>query len=61
MPFTPEIREMIVEADEAIDEAALGRLAVKQGMLTLQDSARAMVIAGETTIEEMSRVVFSGL
>jgi type IV pilus assembly protein PilB len=61
MPFTPEIREMIVESDEAIDEAALGRLAAKQGMLTLQDSARAMVIAGETTIEEMSRVVFSGL
>ncbi|NNE46961.1 MAG: type II/IV secretion system protein [Rhodothermales bacterium] len=61
MPFTPEIREMIVEAEEAIDEAALGRLAIKQGMLTLQDSARAMVIAGETTIEEMSRVVFSGL
>ena len=61
LPFTNEVRELIVDSEEMIDETALRKLAISQGMLTLQDSARAMVLAGETTIEEMARVVFSGL
>ncbi len=61
MPFTPEIRDLIVSSETMIEEAALRNLAVRQGMLTLQDSARRMVTAGDTSIEEMTRVVFSGL
>ena len=61
LPFTQEVRELIVDSQEMIDETALRKLAVKQGMLTLQDSARSMVMSGETTLEEMARVVFSGL
>jgi type IV pilus assembly protein PilB len=61
LPFTQEVRELIVDSHEMIDETALRQLAIKQGMLTLQDSARSMVLSGETTPQEMARVVFSGL
>ncbi|MBT8401548.1 MAG: GspE/PulE family protein [Rhodothermia bacterium] len=61
MPFSPEIREMIVSSESMIKEDELRKLAVSQGMLTLQDSARQMVLDGETSIDEMTRVVFSGL
>ncbi len=61
MPFSPEIREMIVSSENQIKEDELRKLAISQGMLTLQDSARQMVLDGETSIDEMTRVVFSGL
>ncbi len=55
--FSRSIRHMIVEADKMIDEGAIRDQAVKEGMLTLRDSAREIVKMGETSIPEMIRVV----
>ena len=57
--FTREIRHLIVESDKKLDEGAIRDLAVSQGMLTLQDSARERVLMGETSVEEMMRVTAS--
>ncbi|WP_369407485.1 GspE/PulE family protein [Rhodothermus marinus] len=56
MYFSRTIRHMIVEAQGSIDEDALREQAIKEGMQTLRDAAREVVLAGETTIEEMIRV-----
>ncbi|WP_457653669.1 GspE/PulE family protein, partial [Rhodocaloribacter sp.] len=57
--FTREIRHLIVEAGEKIDEEQLRAQAIEDGMLTLQDSARELVKMGATSIEEMMRVTAS--
>ncbi|NNE69756.1 MAG: type II/IV secretion system protein [Rhodothermales bacterium] len=57
--FSQEIRHMVAESGEDIDEEAILKQAVKEGMLTLQDCAREIVKQGETTIEEMMRVTAS--
>ncbi len=57
--FSRDIRHMIVEASEAIDEDAIRTLARKEGMLTLLDSARELVKMGDTSLEEMVRVTAS--
>lgn len=57
--FTQEIRTMVAESAEAIDEDAIRDQAVKDGMLTLADSARVLVNMGETTVEEMLRMTAS--
>ena len=54
--FSREIRHMIVESGEAIDEDAIREQAVSEGMLTLLDSAREIVKLGDTSIEELVRV-----
>ncbi|MEX2402306.1 MAG: GspE/PulE family protein [Rhodothermales bacterium] len=59
MYFSREIRHMIVEADQRIDEDGLREQASKQGMLTLQDSAREVVKMGETSVDEMMRVTMT--
>ena len=55
--FSREVRHMIVEADKMIDEGAIKKQAVKEGMLTLRDSAREIVKLGQTSVREMIRVV----
>jgi type IV pilus assembly protein PilB len=55
--FSRPIRHLIVEAQNMIDEEAIRQQAVKEGMLTLKDSAREIVKMGETSITEMIRVV----
>lgn len=55
--FTPQIRRMIFEAGSNIDEEAIRRQAISDGMKTLLDSARENVLAGISTIEEVKRVV----
>ncbi|MEZ4699550.1 MAG: GspE/PulE family protein [Rhodothermales bacterium] len=55
--FSRAIRHLIVESDTAIDEGAVKDLAVKEGMLTLRDSAREIVKMGQTSVREMIRVV----
>jgi len=60
MYFTRDIRHMIVEAGEKIDEDAIRTQAVEDGMLTLQESARVLVTMGETSVEEMMRVTATG-
>ncbi len=57
MPFSPEIRRLILAAKDMIDEGVLRSQAVAEGMLTLQASARELLKQGETSIEEMIRVV----
>jgi type IV pilus assembly protein PilB len=54
--FSQEIRHIVAESGEDIDEEAIMKQAVKEGMLTLQDCARQIVREGETTIDEMMRV-----
>lgn len=55
--FSQEIRHLIVNAGDSIDESAIRRQAANDGMLTLEDSAREVVKAGETSLAEMMRVV----
>lgn len=57
--FSGEIRTMIAESAEAIDEDAIRDQALKDGMLTLADSARELVKMGATTLEEMLRMTAS--
>ncbi|PSQ98739.1 MAG: type II secretion system protein E, partial [Bacteroidetes bacterium QS_9_68_14] len=57
--FSREIRHMIVEAGETIDEDGIRQQAISEGMFTLQGSARQVVKSGETSPEEMRRVVAS--
>lgn len=57
MYFSRDIRHIIVEAGETVDEDTLRDKAISEGMLTLLASAREVVKRGETTIEEVLRVV----
>ncbi len=57
--FTPEIRAMIAESGDAIDEDAIRTQAEKDGMLGLGDSARELVKMGATTLEEVLRMTSS--
>lgn len=54
------IRHMIVESDGMVDEGAIREHAQEEdGMESLQGSARNVVLNGQTSIEEMLRVVAS--
>ncbi len=57
--FSRAIRHMIVTAKDAIDEDAIRTQAEKEGMLTLQDSARVYATRGVTSLDEMMRVTAS--
>ncbi|MEM1055093.1 MAG: GspE/PulE family protein [Bacteroidota bacterium] len=54
--FSAAIREAIVEAGDTIDEDEIREIAVGEGMLTLQASARELVKRGDTGMDEMMRV-----
>ena len=54
--FSDRIRHMIANSEDAVDEDGIRKVAIEEGMLTLQDSARVLVSMGETTVEEMLRV-----
>jgi len=56
--LTDPIRHMIVEADGVVDEGAIREHAEQEdGMRSLQASAREAILNGETSVEEMVRVV----
>lgn len=57
--FSKNIRRMIFEARENINEEDIRELAISEGMQTLQGAARDRVLAGLSTIEEYARVVSS--
>ena len=61
MPFSPEIRDLIVASGGQIREEEIRAVAVQQGMLTLADRARELVLDGTTSADEMVRVVFTGV
>ena len=54
MPMTEEINRMIIEGGSVED---IHRLAVSQGMVTLRESGLRKAVEGETTLEEVLRVV----
>jgi type IV pilus assembly protein PilB len=55
--FSRAIRHLIVESEDTIDEDAIRDTAIAEGMLTLLASAREVVKRGDTTIDELIRVV----
>ncbi|MCS7081676.1 MAG: GspE/PulE family protein [Bacteroidetes bacterium] len=54
--FSRAIRSLIVQSGGDIDEDAIRRQAISEGMLTLRASARALALQGETSVEEVLRV-----
>ncbi len=54
--FSREIRRLIVQSRGDIDEDAIREQAIREGMLTLRASARALAVQGETSLEEVLRV-----
>ncbi|HYE58900.1 MAG TPA: ATPase, T2SS/T4P/T4SS family [Rhodothermales bacterium] len=59
LPFSKAVRHLIVESDGMVDEEKIRTKAIEEGMLTLQDSARLLVMSGETSVAEMLRVTAS--
>ncbi|MCZ6758261.1 MAG: ATPase, T2SS/T4P/T4SS family, partial [Bacteroidetes bacterium] len=53
--FSDKIRQLIAEAGTDIDEGAIRKLGIEEGMLTLMESAKRLVEMGETTVDEMLR------
>jgi len=51
--FDKEVRKMILESGEEIDEIGLKEYAISQGMLSLRASGRERIKNGMTTIEEV--------
>lgn len=52
LSFSKEIRQLIFKASEEIDEDAIREMAIRNGMLTLRDSARERIKEGLTTPKE---------
>jgi len=59
MLFTDKILSLIMASDEIVDEDILRKAAVEDGMTTLPDAARQLVLTGETRLEEAVRVTGS--
>jgi type IV pilus assembly protein PilB len=56
LPFTNGVRKKILAAGEVIDEEGLRAQAQSEGMRSLRDSAKRIVMMGETSVQEMIRV-----
>jgi len=56
LPFTPEIRRIILEASADLDEDAIRTCAMKDGMKSLRAAACRRAIEGITTLEEVAAV-----
>ena len=56
LPFTPEIRRIILEASSDLDEDAIRTSAMKTGMTTLRAAARRRALEGITSLEEVAAV-----
>lgn len=54
--FDKEIRKMILESGDEIDEVAIKEHAMSQGMLSLRGSGRERIKNGFTTIEEIAAI-----
>ncbi|MDZ7660299.1 GspE/PulE family protein [Fodinibius sp.] len=54
--FDKEIRKMILESGDEIDEVAIKEYAMSQGMLSLRGSGRERIKNGITTIEEIAAI-----
>jgi len=56
MPFTPEIRHIILSSSDDLDEDAIRESAMKNGMKTLRAAARRKVMEGLSSLEEVAAV-----
>ena len=56
LPFTHDIRRLILNASEKLDEDAIRDSAIKNGMLTLRQSASEIAKKGITSLEEVAAV-----
>lgn len=54
--FDKEVRRMILESGDEIDEMAIKEHAMSQGMLSLRGSGRERIKNGKTTIEEIAAI-----
>ena len=61
LTFTNAIRSIIMDSGDQVDEDRLRTMAIQEGMLTLRDCGRQIVIDGETSVEEILRVTGSAL
>ncbi len=61
MVFSPGIRNTIATAQGMVDIDALRNQAIAEGMTTLQSAAREAVLAGDTSVAELMRVVAAEL
>jgi type IV pilus assembly protein PilB len=57
--FSSAIRHLIVGAGGDIDEEAVRRTALDEGLMTLRNSAREVVLMGDTSVQELIRVTSS--
>ena len=60
LPFTSEIRHLILNAAGEIDEEVIKNSAIRGGMSSLRASARLRVLEGVTTLEEVAAVTTEG-
>jgi len=56
MLFNQKIRSIIMSSEDMVDEDRLRAAAIEDGMATLNDGARELVLLGETSVEEAIRV-----
>jgi type IV pilus assembly protein PilB len=52
--FTKEIRKIVLEAEGIVDEERLRNQAIRQGMMTLRQSAVEVLKSGITSMEEVA-------
>jgi type II secretory ATPase GspE/PulE/Tfp pilus assembly ATPase PilB-like protein len=55
--MTGELRELLSEGRKVISTQEIEEVAIKSGMLTMLQDAMLKVVAGETTLEEVTRVL----
>ncbi len=56
--FSEDIRQLILKSGEEIDEGAIRKQAMQEGMLSLRGSARERIKNGLTSLEEAAAVTF---
>lgn len=57
LTMTPEMREMLTRSAHELSTEKLEEVAVKNGMLTMQQDGVLRVLKGDTTYEEVTRVI----
>ncbi len=57
LPMSDEVRHIILRAKDVVDEGAIRKQAEREGMVSLQASARALVCDGLSSLQEIMRVV----
>jgi len=56
LSFTPEIRSIILDSSSELNEEAIKKSAIKNGMKTLRENALAAAIRGDTSLDEVIAV-----